>query len=68
LFAIICRSTEYDQYLQRGNVGLRDQSPKPKHVWNRIPDEMRHKIIKLALKQTELSPGELAVTSTDQES
>ena len=24
----------YDRYLQRGEAGLKDQSPKPKHVWN----------------------------------
>jgi hypothetical protein len=35
---------------------LQDQSPKPKHVWNRIPDEVRRKVVKLALKETELSP------------
>ena len=55
----------YDRYLQRGEAGLQDQSPKPKHVWNRIPDEVRHKVVKLALKETELSPRELAVTFTD---
>ncbi len=58
----------YDRYLQRGEAGLRDQSPKPKHVWNRIPDEVRRKVVKLALKETELSPRELAVTFTDAES
>jgi len=58
----------YDRYLQRGEAGLKDQSPKPKHVWNRIPDEMRRKVVKLALKETELSPRELAVTFTDKES
>ncbi|NOX94104.1 MAG: IS3 family transposase [Alphaproteobacteria bacterium] len=58
----------YDRYLQRGEVGLQDQSPKPKHVWNRIPDEVRRKVVKLALKETELSPRELAVTFTDTES
>jgi len=47
---------------------LQDQSPKPKHVWNRIPDEVRRKVVKLALKETELSPRELAVTYTDTES
>ena len=47
---------------------MKDQSPKPKHVWNRIPDEIRHKVVKLALKETELSPRELAVTFTDRES
>jgi putative transposase len=58
----------YDRYLQRGEAGLKDQSPKPKHVWNRIPDEVRRKVVKLALKETELSPRELAVTFTDTES
>ncbi len=58
----------YDRYVQRGEAGLRDQSPKPKHVWNRIPDEVRRKVVKLALKETELSPRELAVTFTDSES
>ena len=58
----------YDRYLQRGEAGLQDQSPKPKHVWNRIPDEVRRKVVKLALKETELSPRELAVTFTDKES
>lgn len=57
----------YDRYLQRGDAGLKDQSPKPKHVWNRIPDAVRSKIVKLALTETELSPRELAVTFTDTE-
>lgn len=30
-----------------------------------IPDEVRRKVVKLALKETELSPRELAVTFTD---
>ena len=55
----------YDRYLQRGEAGLQDQSPKPKNVWNRIPDTVRRKVVKLALKETELSPRELAVTFTD---
>ena len=58
----------YDRFLQRGEAGLQDQSPKPKHVWNRIPDEIRRKVVKLALKETELSPRELAVMFTDKES
>jgi hypothetical protein len=33
-----------------------------------IPDEVRRKVVKLALKETELSPRELAVTFTDTES
>ena len=46
----------YDRYLTRGKAGLQDQSPKPKHVWNRIPDDVRRKVVKLALKETALSP------------
>lgn len=57
----------YARYLQRGEAGLQDQSPKPKHVWNRIPDDVRRKVVKLALKETELSPRELAVNFTDTE-
>jgi len=57
----------YDRYLQRGEAGLQDQSPKPKHVWNRVPDDVKRKVVDFALKETELSPRELAVTFTDQE-
>ena len=58
----------YDQYMRRGEVELKDNSLKPKHVWNRIPDAVRRKVVKLAFKETELSPRELAVTFTDRES
>lgn len=57
----------YDRYLQRGEAGLQDQSPKPKHVWNRVPDKVNRKVVDFALKETEQSPRELAVTFTDQE-
>jgi transposase-like protein len=57
----------YDRHLQRGEAGLKDQAPKPNHVWNRIPDNVRRKVVKLALSETELSPRELAVTFTDTE-
>ena len=46
---------------------MQDQSPKPKHVWNRVPDEVKRKVVDFALQETELSPRELAVTFTDQE-
>ena len=57
----------YDRYLQRGEAGLQDRSPKPKHVWNRVPDDVKRKVVDFALQKTELSPRELAVTFTDQE-
>jgi putative transposase len=44
----------YDRYLQRGGAGLKDQSHKPNYVWNRVPDKVKHKVINLALKETEL--------------
>lgn len=30
----------YNRYRQRGDAGLQDQSPKPKHVWNPLPDRV----------------------------
>ena len=57
----------YDRYLTRGEAALEDRSPKSAHVWNRIPDAVRGKVVKLALKETELSPRELAVRFTDTE-
>ena len=39
----------YDRYLQCGEAGLADQSPKPKHVWNRVPTEVKRRVVKLAL-------------------
>ncbi|WP_106607202.1 helix-turn-helix domain-containing protein [Shimia abyssi] len=53
--------------MQRGNAGLADQSPKPKHVWNRLPTEVKRRSVKLALEQTEQSPRDLAVMFTDHE-
>jgi transposase InsO family protein len=36
-------------------------------VWNRIPDEIRERVVKLALDEPTLSPRELAVRFTDTE-
>ncbi len=55
----------YDRFLTGGTDALEDRKPQPKRVWNRIPDELREKVIDLALDQPELSPRELAVTFTD---
>lgn len=40
----------YDRYLQRDEAGIQDQSPKPKHVWNRVPDEVTRKVVDFALQ------------------
>ena len=57
----------YDRYLQRGEAALSDKAPRPTRVWNRIPDDVRDKVVKLALDEPELSPRELAVMFTDTE-
>src|SRR5579864_6868189 len=58
----------YDLYRSDGPEALGNRSPKPKRVWNRIPDAIRKRIITLALDSPELSPRELALRFTDLES
>jgi len=58
----------YDRYLNGGVEALEDKSPKPGRVWNRIPDDIRERIVNLALEEPELSPRELAVRFTDTQS
>jgi len=55
----------YDRYSAGGLAALKDKSPKPGRVWNRIPDDIREKVIYMALEEAELSPRELAVRFTD---
>lgn len=57
----------YDRYLSGGPEALEDRSPRPSRVWNRIPELVREKVKDLALKDSELSPRELAVQFTDTE-
>ena len=59
----IPRSTFYrwcDLYQTGGPEALDDRSPRPDRVWNRIPDDVRARIVTLALDEPELSPRELA--------
>jgi transposase InsO family protein len=66
----IPRATFYrwcDLYQSGGPEALEDRRPRPDRVWNRIPDEVRDRIVRLALDQPELSPRELAVRFTDVE-
>ena len=58
----------YDRYLTRGEAALTDRSPKPLRVWNRIPDDVRERLVQLALDEPVLSPRELAIRFTDTES
>ena len=54
----------YDRYQSGGPEALEDRPSGPSHVWNRIPDEVRARIVELALEEPELSPRELAVRFT----
>jgi len=55
----------YDRLQTGGPEALEDKSPRPKRVWNRIPDAIRERIVQLALDEPELSPRELATRFTD---
>ena len=57
----------YDLYQAGGPEALNDRHPKPDRVWNRIPDDVRERIIKLALDESALSSRELAARFTDSE-
>jgi len=58
----------YDRFQTYGVEGLEDRTTAPSRVWNRIPDDIRDRIIALALDHADLSPRELAVKFTDTES
>jgi transposase InsO family protein len=58
----------YQRYLEGGPEALVDRKPRPRRVWNRIPNRIREQVIKTALVHTELSPRELACRMTDRES
>src|SRR5271156_2313325 len=56
----IPRSTFYrwcDQYQTGGPEALDDRSPRPDRVWNRIPDDVRARVVTLALDQPESGAG-----------
>ena len=56
-----------DRYAAGGLDALEDHRPRPRRVWNRIPDVVREKIVQLALDEPDRSPREIAVTFTDRE-
>src|SRR3954452_937121 len=57
----------YDLYRSGGPEALEDHRSRPSRVWNRIPDQVRERIVNLALDEPTLSPRELAVRVTDSE-
>ncbi len=57
----------YERFQTGGPEALDDRPSRPDRVWNRIPDEVRGRIVDLALAEPELSPRELAVRFTERE-
>jgi putative transposase len=57
----------YDRYRTRDDEGLEDRTPAPRRVWNKLPAAVTQAVLKLALKEPELSPRELAVSFVDQQ-
>jgi len=55
----------YDRFRSGGPGALEDRPPKPDQVWNRIPDDIRQRVVMMAFEQPELSPRELATGFTD---
>ncbi len=56
----------YARWVEGGLDALADRSPRPRSVWNRIPDEIREDVVELALEHEDLTPRELAVKYTDE--
>ncbi len=56
----------YDLYLDGGLDALADRSPRPKSVWNRIPQQIRDDFIEFALDHEALTCRELAIKHTDE--
>jgi putative transposase len=57
----------YRDYLEEGEEGLIDQRPRPRQLWNRIPDTVRKQVVNLALEHPDRSSRQLAWLFTDQE-
>ena len=56
----------YARWCDGGIDALADRSPRPRSVWNRIPDKVRGDVVDFALEHEDLTPRELAVKYTDE--
>jgi transposase InsO family protein len=64
------RSTFYDwyrKYREGGYDGLADRPPRSRRFWNRIPAEVKAKVVDIALEYPDKSPRQLAWHITDSE-
>src|SRR5262249_22358514 len=55
----------YSRSQEGGIEALVDGKPRPRRIWNKIPDKIETAIVNLALEEPDLSPRELAVNFTD---
>ena len=55
----------YDRFRSGGPEALEDKPSKPDRVWNRIPDDIRQRVVMMAFDLPELSPRELATKFID---
>src|ERR1700689_5700793 len=55
----------YDRLQTGGPEALEDRSPRPQRVWNRIPDDIRERIIQLVLDEPSRSSRERLSVFTD---
>src|SRR5262249_37343109 len=55
----------YSRYQEGGIEALVDGKPRPRRIWNKIPDKIETAIVNLAFEEPDLSPRELAVNFTD---
>src|ERR1700726_3018500 len=53
------------RYQEGGIEALEEGKPRPRRIWNKIPDKIGTAIVNLALEEPDLSPRELAVNFTD---
>ncbi len=56
----------YDRFLTGGVEALEDRKPPAPTSWNKVSEEQRQALLKMALDDSELSPRELAVRFTDE--
>jgi transposase len=57
----------YRSYSTEGFEGLMPKLSQRRRFWNRIPEEEREQVVKIAIEKPELSPRELAWHITDTE-
>ena len=54
------------RWVDGGVDAFADRSPRPRSVWNRIPDDIRKTFVEFAPDHEDLTPRELAVKYTDE--